>query len=288
MSVPWMVACIIIDSAVILANFVEQLLIVRKWKSLDRIDYLLLSLSISDFTSGVATLGIDGWYLSGEMNPTIVPRISHEIVTKIFDSVFLFSVFASTFHVIAVAVERFYAIKYPRKYYIFNTFKIKFGTIAGIWIISLILTPTFSVLSVFSLDTKIGVYIRACVFAFSAFFVLIVYLYISLLLVLQRKSIIQDFSPECNVQQDRLKRMTMFCTFIGISFVVCLMPITVSYFDEDLYHPIGNLAITLNSLINPCIYFAKVIYESRSINRSRNETTHALLESRSYIITTVD
>ena len=288
MSVPWMVACIIIDSAVILANFGEQLLIVRKWKNLDRIDYLLLSLSISDFTSGIATLGIDAWYLSGELTLTIVPRISHEIVTKIFDSVFLFSVFASTFHVIAVAIERFYAIKYPRKYYIFTTFKIKFGTIAGIWLISLILTPTFSVLSVFSLDTKIGVYIRACVFALSAFLVMIIYLYISILLLLQRKSLIQDFSPECNVQQDRLKRMTMFCTFIGISFVVCLMPITVSYFDEDLYHPFGNLAITLNSLINPCIYFAKVIYESRSVNRSRSETTHALLETRSYIVTTVD
>ena len=269
MSVPWMVACIIIDSAVILANFGEQLLIVRKWKNLDRIDYLLLSLSISDLTSGIASLGIDAWYLSGELTLTIVPRISHEIVTKIFDSVFLFSVFASTFHVIAVAIERFYAIKYPRKYYIFTTFKIKFGTIAGIWLISLILTPTFSVLSVFTPDTKIGVYIRACVFALSAFLVMIIYLYISILLLLQRKSLIQDFSPECNVQQDRLKRMTMFCTFIGISFVVCLMPVTVSYFDEDLFHPFGNLAITLNSLINPCIYFAKVIYESRNVNRSR-------------------
>nr|XP_047122410.1 neuromedin-U receptor 2-like [Hydra vulgaris]XP_047122411.1 neuromedin-U receptor 2-like [Hydra vulgaris]XP_047122412.1 neuromedin-U receptor 2-like [Hydra vulgaris] len=296
MSVLWVVFCIIIDLAIVLANLMEQLLIVQKWNSLDRIDFLLLSLSVSDFASGIASLGIDVWHLSREMTLTFVPIISQELMIKSIDSVYLFSVFSSTFHVIVLAIERFYAIKYPKKYYVINKFKTKFGTIAIIWMITLIFTPIFSMLSICLLNTSI--YIRACLFAFIAFFVMVIYVYIFILLVVQRKSVVHDFGSKCSLHQDHLKIMTTLCIFIGASFAVCLMPITVCYFNEDIYQPIANLdnlyqpignldnlyqpigifAITLDSLINPCIYFAKVIYESRSINRSRYEKTHYLLE----------
>ena len=70
------------------------------------------------------------------------------------------------------------------------------------------------------------------------------------------------------------------CLFLGISFVVCVLPITLSFFDLKLYHDFSNVMITLNSLINPCVYFIKVYYDSRTITRSRSDTTHALLDTR--------
>ena len=62
----WLIACIILDVGVIIANSIQQIIICRKWKMLDRIEHLLLSLSISDLLSGIATLSIDVWFLVRE------------------------------------------------------------------------------------------------------------------------------------------------------------------------------------------------------------------------------
>ncbi|XP_057291607.1 G-protein coupled receptor 3-like [Hydractinia symbiolongicarpus] len=286
MSAAWLVTCIVLDIAVIIANFIEQLLIYQKWQYLDRIDHLLLSLSISDIISGIATLGIDSWFLARE-NGHISDMVLHEhhnMISKIFDSVFLFSVFASIFHVIAVAIERLYAIRFPRRYYIFTTFKFKFATISTVWIAALALTPTFAVSSLLSAK-QVGSFIRGTVFLTAAIIVFITYIVIAYYLVRQRKSIIQDFSPDCSLQEDRLKRLTTLCLFLGISFVVCILPITLGYFSPKLYHPISSIMITLNSFINPCVYFVKVYYETRNITRSRSDTTHALLDHKGYAYT---
>ena len=291
----WLIGCILLDVAVILTNVGEQFLICSKWKSLDRIDHLLLSLSISDLLNGVATLSVDSWYLARDSdlkmgaNVSTVVTENHEIVARIFDSAFIFSVFASVLHVIAVAVERLYAICLPRKYYIFTTFCFKCATIFCIWFLAVLLTPSFSLFTFLSLDNEFGTFVRGTILASVVLAVFIVYVIIAVFLLRQRTSIIQDFSPECSIQHDRLKRLTVICLFIGISFVVCMIPMTLSYFDRDLYHHLANFMITLNSLVNPCIYFAKVYFDSRNNNingtcsgaRGRSDTTHAYLVDRS-------
>lgn len=290
-AIAFMIGCIVLDIGVILTNISEQVLIARKWKFLDRIDHLLLSLSISDLICGIATLGVDSWSLVFEQNrqanSSTLSLENHKIVSSVFDSVFVFSVFASVLHVIAIAVERLYAVRFPRKYYIFTTFTFKCCTISAIWIVSIILTPSFSVLTFISLH-DVGGLIRGSVLAFIAFSVFLVYLIIAYFLLRQRKSIIQDFSPECSIQQDRLKRLTILCLFIGSSFVICILPLTIGLLDTTLYHHSSNIMITLNSLINPCIYFGKVYFESRNLTRSRSDTTHALLDSKGLSLTNED
>ena len=67
----WLIGCMVLDVLVITTNFLEQFLIIRSWKHLDRIDHLLLSLSVSDVIFGLATLTIDSWYLSRHLNSLI-------------------------------------------------------------------------------------------------------------------------------------------------------------------------------------------------------------------------
>ena len=284
---PWLIACIILDIAVIIANVIQQTIICRKWKMLDRIEHLLLSLSISDLLNGIATLSIDVWFYTREEKKQNGEEtyVSDNVIHVILDSVFIFSVFASVLHVIAVAVERLYAVRFPRKYYIFTTRTFKCTTIAVIWIIALVLTPSFSVLSCFSLDTVIGTFIRGTVLAIIEAGVFLVYISIAYFLLSHRKTIMRDFSPNCSLQQEHLKRLTVLCLFIGMSFVVCLLPITISYFSPHLYHHMANVMITLNSFINPCIYFGKVYLDSRTTGRARartrSDTTQNLLVDRS-------
>jgi len=286
----WLITSITIDFVVIAANFIEQILIFKKWSSLDRIDHLLLSLSFSDLISGITMIVIDTWTLSlyaATGSPDSNSNLS-DILEQTFDAVFLFSIFASVFHVIAVAVERLYAIKFPRKYHIFTTFKMKCGTISIVWVLSLTLTILFKVVTELSGESEAGNYIRGCVFAASVVLVFVTYQYIAFLLLMQRRKNMLTFNHES--QDHRLKRLTVLCLFIGISFVVCVLPTTMGYFDGKLYHHFSNILITLNSLINPSVYFIKVFYESKSrkISRMRSETNNALLDTRSCATVTTD
>ena len=77
MVLQWFIPTIILDVLVIVANFTQQLIIFRKWSSIDRIDHLLLSLSISDLISGVVMLLTDSFFLDqflkGKLEEELTP-----------------------------------------------------------------------------------------------------------------------------------------------------------------------------------------------------------------------
>lgn len=278
----WLISCIVVDGLAIVANVGEQLLIYKNWSSLDRIDHLLLSLSISDLTNSVCIIIMDGWFLLKQLDVVSdLPPSSTKIMVKVFDSVFVLSIFASIFHVIAVAIERLYAIRFPRKYYMFTTFTFKCTTIVTVWSASLVFTCIFSTLSVLSLDRQVGKYIRASAILISAFTVFVIYIYIVYLLLLKRKIILQDFSTDYSLQRNWLTRLTVLCLVIGFGFVICVLPITLAYFHRSLYHPVANFMVPLNSLLNPCVYFVKVYHEQKNAQtRGRSETVNALIDNR--------
>ena len=282
-STGWIVSCLVLDIAVIVANITEQFLIIRKWAHLDRIDHILLSLSISDLISGIATLGIDSFFLALKTGAIKVTGQESAILVTIFESIFLFSVFASIFHIVAVAIERLFAVKFPTKYYIFTTFKFKCATIIIIWTAALGLTPTFSVIPALAFK-RIGSYIRAGVLVATVIFVFVVYVTVAYLILRQRTHNLEDFGYENKEQQRKLKRLTFICLFIAVSFVICVLPITLAYFNKKLNHAITGMMITFNSFTNPCIYFVKVYYDTRS--RSNREHAQTLLERRPYSNTT--
>ena len=82
----------------------------------------------------------------------------------------------------------------------------------------------------------------------------------------------RDFSSDSFVDVSRLLRLTVTCLFLGISYVLCTSPIILNYFDYDekqnpflppYFHYISSFLVTLNSVINPCIYFVKLYYDKR-------------------------
>ena len=142
----WFISVIFLDVGVILANICEHCLIINRWKYLDRIEHILLSLSVSDLMLGSACLIVDSWHLHfavahneteqcnvtsnasriwGDNNGTLDCDEMHgmdnpyRLMNSIFDTLFLFTVFASALHVMAVAIERIYAVRFPHKYHIF-------------------------------------------------------------------------------------------------------------------------------------------------------------------------
>ena len=263
----WLVACVALDVGVITINICEQLIISIKWNTLNRVDHLLFSLSISDLVCGLGSLGADSWYIWNRTNTvssnqtTSTYSSNNSVLQNVFDLVFLFSLFASALHVMYLAIERVCAIRFPGKYMMFGSFRFQIFTISAIWLISVILTPTLA----FALDRSNGTlklvygYILAIIMSlvFTTNFSVVYFLH---------KSVAENENPDARGQYERMKCLAIMCLFLGISFFACMFPITLSYFHDDHYHELSNLMVTLNSFINPCIYFAKV-YCDKKISR---------------------
>ena len=56
-------------------------------------------------------------------------------ISEINETIILFSTCASRARTIAIAVERIFAIRFPTKYHVFNTFKTKLIKLLLAWII---------------------------------------------------------------------------------------------------------------------------------------------------------
>jgi len=303
----WLIGCIFLDICVIISNVCEHVLIIKGWKNLDRIDHLLLSLSVSDLVNGLSTLFIDSWYLARKMslnvtrmnetshtpcfgrrdaeNKTFTNETTHfleehhSLMNCIFETVFLFTVFVSVLHVTAIAFERICAVRFPRKYYIFNMAKTKCLTIISIWIIATILTPTFAVLPTNSTKARL---IRGITLAILTFTVFVMYVCVAYFLFKQHKSMVDTFSADSDIHLHKLRRLTAICLFLGTSYITCIAPIIFAYLYQGFYHDISNLMVTINSLINPCIYFVKVYHDRRDnrIMRRNINSSKELISKR--------
>lgn len=264
----WVVVCIAVDVLIIGANSVEQLLLANNWSRLDRIDHLFFSLSVSDLLHGLVVLVMDLFFWSELMHSTenIVPKI-----LLISSSIFLFTIFSSVFHTIAIAIERFYAIKFPTKYHVFTTYTVKCVTLILIWIGALSFSVLVGILNQHITDKLMSRYLWCSVLMSSAAVVFFTYTYIACLLFRQRRKGVNpvQFNPRCYTHQKRLNRLTILCLILGISFVLCILPVAMGRVNPIFYHPANHFLISFNSLINPCIYFLKMYQDDKNKTRQR-------------------
>ena len=277
---PWLISCIVLDIGVIGTNVGQQLIISSKWKDLDRIDHLLLSLSITDLLSGITTLTDDIYVLVDVMTvPNNSSRQCYKnntqpycILVKFMDSIILFSIFSALCHALAIAVERIYAIRFPFQYRSFSSNSVRCCTFLAIWTSSAVLTTVFYVALTFiripsapwNLDRKIGAYLRGSVLVLLISIILTLYLFIIYFLFHQRSKIRQDFIPASQLR-NRLIRQTLLCVFIGLTLVICLAPRTFAYLNPNLYHPVSNILLSLNSMCNSCVYYFKWWYDRKDV-----------------------
>ena len=259
----WILIAIIIDFAVIAANLIEITLLLKKWRNLDRIEHLLLSLSVSDFVAGIAMVCQDIKQLFHIFHDKKVQMNGTDSIT--FDILFIFCVLVSNFHVISIAVERLVAVVLPLKYSLFTTFKCKAFTICFVWCFSLASTGVIAFSFAYKkiLVSRARYLTCAGILLFACISVFMIYTALFVALVIREREMVKMLQQETRKYM-RDRRTTLFCLLIGVSFVVCMMPPTIAYFSEKLYHPISNLFYTFNHLLNPFIYFAKSFYEKRA------------------------
>ena len=275
----WLITGIVVDFAVIVANLAEQCVMRRNWGILDRVDHFLFSLSLSDLVTGFCTISVDGWFLyhfaKQGADPTPDP-----FLTKVFDAAFLFSVFASIFHVTAIAIERLMCVRFPKRSHYFTSTRSKAIMLSIIWALSLLLSVAFALMQAFALDHIFGKYARCSIFL--AAILVVTGTYIALVFYLRdiRKQISngEKLSLAEEDQLQKVRRTTIVCVLIGFSFVACVLPITLGYLSDKLYHPVVNILITFNSLVNPTIYLGRLLTDqSLRGTRNRSGTTMQLL-----------
>ncbi|XP_047146645.1 uncharacterized protein LOC124819244 [Hydra vulgaris] len=265
---PWMFASIGLDVIVILANAFELILLLKNWRRLDRIEYLLFSLSVSDFIEGTIMLISDVTQVRKEAPKMDDPEA---LVTE---TLFLFFIIVSNFHVISIAIERLVAVVLPMKYSIFTTAKCKTFTISFVWTAAILITTIIGIFIGKSKKTQSAYFYFSSVLIFACVSVFMIYFFLACALFAREKRLAQ-LLPEEMRKQLRDRKTTMFCLLIGCCFLICHLPITLGYLQDTLSHPISSLLVTLNHFLNPFIYFAKSYYAKRE--RSNSEARIRLI-----------
>lgn len=282
----WLIACITLDVGVLFTNLCEQLMISIKWHAMNRIDHLLFSLSISDLICGLGALGADSWHFwngTQHQGNTTSNMTSHQtnttlynytistsftssrdqpIIQSIFDLIFIFSLLASAFHVMYLAVERVCAIRFPGFYMMLIRFSFKFAILSVIWLVSFVITFTlkFTVSGKDTLNIVFG--------SILSIIMILVFTTNSAVAIFVRSATQQDINHMDTRHQQNRKCLATMCIFLGLSYFGCMLPITLGFFHNDHYHDLSNLMVTLNSLINPCIYFVTVYWDARVNKRA--------------------
>lgn len=153
-----------------------------------------------------------------------------------------------------------------------------------IWVFTLISTATVSVFSIYTEEVYVGLITRGWSLAAATALVFIMYFIVMCTYCQKRTHTTNDFRENANLHYKVLKPFTLIAFLLGMNYIVCVSPITYSYFHPMMFHPIGDVMFTLKSILNPWIYFTKILFKSRYFNRIRPDgflqTRDTTLESR--------
>lgn len=280
---PWLISAITVDGLVISMNIIQLGLLLRNWRILDRTEHLLLSLCISDLIAGIVFFGLDThslkYYLvHGKINLTKTEAV-------VLECLMVFFILTSNFHIISLAIERLVAVSFPMNYAIFTTLRCKTFTICLVWTLAVLVSPAITLVSKIYYDQKVenvggklimgGVLLTACLTVFSIYMILVVAL-------IRREQQMKEIIPEELHRQLRDRKTTIICLLFGFGFVVCVLPHTIGFFSQNLYHDSSSLLLASNHFINPLIYFAKA-YVQRRRTMSSNSQSRLIPRDRTFL-----
>ena len=237
-----------------------MIIIFMRWSKLDRIDHVMLSNSICDLLCCVFIFINDLVEFKRFTDVTTLEQFMEYVPTKlskITETIVFLLLYVSGAHTIAIAIERIFAVRFPTKYYVFNSFKAKLITLILVWFI-----PGIFVLSLYTVSSRglvVVDYIKNTVLMAMGGIIFITYVYIVALLLFKRCNNQRNF----NSQDGRLVRLTIVCLFIGGSYIGFVTPFAIYVYDHSLYLDEANLIILFIPLSNPFIYFIKVFVEIR-------------------------
>ena len=268
----YIIATICIDVLIISTCLTEFILLTNKCYQgkLDPIEILLSSLCLSDLFSGIVSLVID---------TLIFNKFLNHIIPAIFDCLFMFFLLSTNFHVMSMAVGRFVAVISPTKYFMYDSMKRNKYTLCFIWTSAVILAPSIYVISRFVVKGFTKLY--GSIFATASSVTLVTYVLLFIMLI-SRDGIMREVLHDA-VRQ-RIRRESFLCLLLGISFFICILPYALGLLSRNLYHPVWNLLVTLNHLVNPIIYFIKHYIDKRERSTGKVDIT---LNTEELMLTTI-
>ena len=272
------VILLVIAVFAIILNLTEIHLIRKKWKKATDFEVLLLHLGIADFLTGIgflviASLGIAA-YAKKEPKSNYYSFISMGVVT--------FFCIVSTKFVIVIGIERLLAIKLPLKHRLWHTTrKTMYKRIGAVWVVSLIVISS-AYLSDYFIQKSKGrsgpmsrflAYALAAYLSLGACIVIVTYSWLLQAVVKRSEKSFnfdkKDYKKSPNICRKAFckeKATVIVCWLVSGTFLVCNIPTIVALYSGEMSGAAVSLS-SLNSVMNPLIYFFKGYVEKRYSKR---------------------
>lgn len=278
----YLVSAIIIDILVVIANAIELRLLIVKWSGPSRFshnDQLLMSLCLCDLLSGFGLFALDFWYLRQFLDIDLVDMNDFQLL--IGESVVFVFVTSSVVHITAISVERLIAVMFPMVYH--STLSTEQRTrrwlhcsMVVIWLGPLLMGIGFFTFKYLTLGQRETTYFRLIIMSTCSLIALSCYMALATALChqerIKERELYRDLPREMRrAQRDRTTTLT--CLFMGVSFFVCVLPYALADMSSFDSKQISNILITIQHLVNPCLYFVKIFIDKRKRSRSDSATT---------------
>eukprot|EP00794_Sanderia_malayensis_P010793 gene10793-11947_t len=243
-----------ISVLVIIVNSIEVSLLVKKRKKLKPCEQCLLSLSVADLLVGISTLIMALQYADMlELAETSFKLTNTDASASIW-----FSVLASIAHVLAMTLDRWYAVAQPIKHRIRITKRLVAKVIVAAWLGCLVVAVVCTVFA------KLNLILRyAIVFLIPATAVLMIVVYSRIVRKFTHSGRNQNNAgPQSSSttnftnQRKKEKNLIAMSLMIGQSFLAFNVPFCML---EVIGRKRGSketvLVLVCNSLVNPFVYF---------------------------------
>ena len=268
----------------ILLNVGEIILILRKRKNLMIFEMYILSLACGDMLVLTAISIFDGMLLKEPNSkftylmylftrahqPAMMP-----LEIRILVAVKRFSACSSSFTLLIIGIDRLLAVRYPFKHRVWITKSKARLLIVISWVSALILCSIEAILTAL-VFTSVSYYLKITdasliIAAATTFFV--VYSLIVFTVVRRRKDA-HHAKSKCVSQKlaNTETEVIITCCLVVLAYDICLLPYAV----ECLFNiPTDNyryifMALYMNSVIDPIIYFFKGFLSRRNRNKRRH------------------
>ena len=235
-------------------NLAEIILIAKKWRSLKSYDQLLLSLSASDFITGLTFFGFGISHFSG--------LSLEENVTRCVSSMGLIMAFAiSVKNLLLIGLDRLVAVRFPIKHRIWMTRNKMNLIIVMLWIVMILCGTT--VLLVWRSQPpglEYGFHLVAP-WAILSSAVILTMMYAHIIYVVVRKKHLTNIQNRESRRQDNVVIAT--CISIVLIYLACSCPVAFQIAIELRSNYKTTILLVINSVLDPLVYFFKSHYEER-------------------------
>ena len=264
-----------VAGAAFILNIIEIILIIRMRKGWKPFEKMILSLSFADLL--VATVTIT-YYVLWLCDVSIG---GHKLLQRHFVLLLIFSEEYSLLHILAITIDRFYAIKYPIKHNIKMKGRLPNIIIIAVWVCVALLSSTMVTVLLITMDV-FNILAKAysvIVIALGICYALAYYHMFDF--ILSHSATVHNI-PKCQIrdvlQQDGCKKeRAIFLTsnLVMLSYIICMYPISIEMLIRKTTENISlatQLFLVTNSLLNPVVYFFKG-YCDRLIRKSNRKSS---------------